>query len=223
MRALNTIGFNAFKFCTSLTKVGDLSSLITIGEMAFHETALTQLGNLESLTTIRDRAFQGSQLAQLGDMAALTEIGNRAFEGTPLTQLGNLSSLTTIGDLAFYHTPLTLLGEMSRLTKIGHGAIYKTPLTQLGGLSSPTAVAFEGTQLAQDMPALSGDRAFEGTLLTQLGKTSLTNIGGRAFQNCTKLVFLSLPKELKTVGFDAFKNCPLRAITVGKGAAFDCY
>ena len=113
----------AFEFNNSLMELCDVNTIEDIHFGAFRNcSALAQLEDLSALKTIGASAFRGTQLTQLGDMAALTEIGNDAFEGTPLTQLGNLSSLTTIGDFAFFKTPLEKLVTIPLLTTIGYRA-----------------------------------------------------------------------------------------------------
>ena len=61
------------------------------------------------------------------------------------------------------------------------------------------------------------------TQLTQLGDLeALTTIGEGAFEDCTHLEIVHLPRTLAYVGEGAFENCPLGDLTVQSGANFEC-
>ena len=208
VNTIEDIHFGAFRYCSALAQLGDLSALKTIGDCAFEYTRLAKLGDMPSLTTIGERAFQETPLTQLGDMKNLTTIGNSAFADTQLTQLRDMPLLTTIGDFAFLRTPLEKLGHMKNLTTIGYSAFAHTPLEKLGDLSALKTI---------------GKMAFEDTRLTQLCTIPLlTTIGESAFEGCEQLEIVHLPKALKFVDKDAFLKCPLGHLTVQPGINFEC-
>ena len=231
MPALQEIGDRAFDG-TQLRKLGDMLNLTTIGKYAFYNTPIEQLGDMPLLETIGDSAFALTPLAQLGDMPSLTTIKQYAFAETRLAQLGDMMRLEIIGHRAFFHAKqLKKLGGMPSVTRIGQGAFEYTPLEKVGDFSSLRRIgnrAFYETNLTQlgDMENLTtiGDRAFVRTPLQQLGDMkNLTTIGEKAFAGCQKLSVVRLPKTLKQVGKDAFKEVRnLGQLTVQPGANFFC-
>ena len=59
-------------------------------------------------------------------------------------------------------------------------------------------------------------------------KSGLTEIGGRAFDGCTKLTTIILPDTVKTLGDDCFRDCPIESLntaaveTIGESAFHQC-
>ena len=144
--SLTTIGYGAFKYCSSLTSVifESGSQLTTIGVYAFAYTGLSESITLPaSVTSIGNGAFLScssltSVIFESGSQ--LTTIGSYAFESSGLS--GSISlpaSLTSIGRRAFYKcSSLTSVSFpiASQLTTIGD---YYTELFIDSGLTTFTA------------------------------------------------------------------------------------
>ena len=108
LTGVTSVGDNAFRDCSSLSKCVLPSGLVTIGTSAFERcTSLTELTLPATLTSIGDDAFAGcSALVELTLPTALTSIGTRAFSDcTSLTTLivPAASQLTHVGDEAQGH------------------------------------------------------------------------------------------------------------------------
>ena len=124
-------------------------------------------------------------------------IGEYAFENTKvLYHLGELPALTTIGDHAFDTSGFEYELNEPKLKKLG------------------------------DLPELTtiGKYAFRKCYsLWGLGNMKkLTSIGEGAFDDSRDLNIVHLPKSLKSVKINAFRNCRLSKIIVEPGAAFQC-
>ena len=222
VNTIEVIAKGAFRSCRSLTQLGDMRALTTIGNLAFAKTQLTQLGDLSSLTTIKIGAFfECTSLTKVGDLSSLTTISEGAFFGcTSLTKVGDMPALRTIGDGAFDRcTSLTKVGDMPALRIIGLGAFEGTQLTQLENMSNLRLIgrrAFYSTPFTQlgDMPALTtiGARAFYSTQLEKLGGLpALRRIGAWAFYS-TQLEKLGDMPALTTIHAHAFHGTPLEQL-----------
>jgi len=135
--SLETIGYEAFQDCTTLTSIVIPASVVTIGEDAFvycydlasitfeagsrlesigEEAfydcdALTSIVIPASVISIRDLAFYSCDILETVTFAAgslLENIGNNAFENCNLlTSIAIPPLVTTIGDSAFQESDLT--------------------------------------------------------------------------------------------------------------------
>lgn len=100
-----SIGANAFKGCSSLSKIELPSTLKTIGASAFNGCTSLVHVNMQVpsvLETIAASAFQGcSSLKKIELPSSLTSIGASAFQSSGLQKIWLRSSLNEIGDNAF--------------------------------------------------------------------------------------------------------------------------
>ena len=182
------IGNNAFKNCSSLTSVGNLSACTSIGNSAFEGCfSLTSIGNLPACTSIGSKAFYYDYsgrmyLTSVGDLSACTAIGDHAFSNcTSLTSIGDLSACILIDNYAFSGcSSLTSVVDLSACTSIGIYAFYNcSALISVGDLSACTAI---------------GDRAFCGCeSLVSVGELSAcTYIGSWPFEGCINMTLVTL-------------------------------
>lgn len=100
---LETIGNNAFIYCSSLKDITFPKSLVTIEYNAFYQSGLTEATLPDNLKDIGDAAFyECYNLKKVDFPEKLVSIGNSAFYQCNLSEIAFPDSLKTIGSYAFY-------------------------------------------------------------------------------------------------------------------------
>ena len=196
------IGEGAFHGCTALTTVtmnlAAKSALKTIGTAAFADcTALTSINIPTTLTAIGDWAFSGCTLLKTVTMtnSTLETIGEGAFNAcTALTSFKIPASVITLGARAFENCSQLARVEVETV-KATSTAKPTSKLTTIG------SGAFRGCRLLVEV---------------KLGANSvLQTVAAKAFENCSALASITLPKSLKTIEPAAFVGCTaLAAVTL---------
>lgn len=208
----------AFMGCAKLTSVTFPSTLKTIGDYAFAETAVKSVVLPNGVSTLGNYAFNkcaslatvslGNSLTAIGDYAfsdckklesvtfgsALETIGERAFASAKISSLVLSATVRTIGDWAFYNNPLTAITFNDGLQSIGSRAFYGVSVQTLNIPNSVTSI---------------GSYAFEKcTKLTSatLG-TGISSIPDYMFSSCSALTSVVLPENITGIGNSAFYNC----------------
>ena len=177
--SVTSIGYIAFKGCSSLTSIEIHAGVTSIGEEAF--IGCSSLASIEipaSVTGIGWYAFSGcSSLTSIEIPASVTGIGWYAFSGcSSLTSIAIPASVTGIGWYAFSGcSSLTSIEIPAGVTSIGKCAFR--------GCSSLTSIEIPASVTS------IGDSAFEGcSSLTSIEiPASVTSIGGGAFSLCSSL------------------------------------
>ncbi|MBE5779635.1 MAG: leucine-rich repeat domain-containing protein [Clostridiales bacterium] len=198
--SLETIGNKAFCGCSLLGEAALPESLVSIGKNAFEETALTEVIIPAKTVTIGAYAFK--------NCASLTHV-------TLGEQLTNWSEDWAKNGAFMNCTSLKTLTIESGVNSIGSYAFY--------GCSSLEMVEIPSTSILVDEYAFAectslkeatvyrgviGNHAFENcTALESLSIRKVTDIYGSAFNNCSKLTGVELPRTLITLEKDAFRNC----------------
>lgn len=229
--ALNTLGEKTFAKCAKLANITLPNSLTGIGTNVFQNSGLTAIVIPESIRTIPAYAFDGAKsLASVSLHQYVTNIGDSAFAGTGLDGedvvniLTSCASNVTYGTGLFGHCEnLVSISIPTSMTTIPRGMFANC--TKLANISFPASVTSIGESAFSGCTALTnvtlpnslnsiGDSAFKGcqftsiTLPDSLGEgTTTTPIGASAFENCTALTSITIPKNVLTLGNRVFANC----------------
>lgn len=207
----------AFMGCAKLTSVTFPSTLKTIGDYAFAETAVKSVVLPDGVSTLGNYAFNkcaslatvslGNSLTAIGNYAfsdckklesvtfgsALETIGERAFASAKISSLVLPATVRTIGDWAFYNNPLTAITFNDGLQSIGSRAFYGVSVQTLNIPNSVTEL---------------GGYAFSGckSLETVTIGTGVTKISDYTFNTCSALTQISCP-SVTEIGKNAFSGC----------------
>ena len=201
---VETLGNYAFYGCSALatvtlgTQERSSSSLKTIGDYAFAETAVKSVVLPNGVSTLGNYAFNkcaslatvslGNSLTAIGDYAfsdckklesvtfgsALETIGERAFASAKISSLVLPATVRTIGDWAFYNNPLTAITFNDGLQSIGSRAFYGVSVQTLNIPNSVTEL---------DSYAFSGCKSLETVTIG----TGVTKISDYTFNGCSSL------------------------------------
>ena len=235
MPKVTTVGESAFSNCPKITQSSiDLSKLTSIGLNAFQNTGITKvvLGSgiiswpnafggcgLTSITIPGIQAIPAltafkSTLTEVVANGA-TSVGASAFTGCTLLNTVTIPNVKTVGESAFSNcTKITQSNlDISKFTSIGLNAFQNTGITQVTLNSALTDFpnAFSGCNLTSvTMPGAEtiGTNKFSRfkTTLTTIDGENVTSLGESAFDGCTALKNVNLPK-LKTIGKGSFRGC----------------
>lgn len=198
------IGREAFANCYMLTSPQLPAALTQIGEAAFHSTRFDHVTLPAALRVIGAESFCLSQLKSIDVPASVIEIGAGAFAYCDSLSHATLhEGLLYLNDEAFRDD--TLLQDValpSSLRVLGKGVFY----------NNKSKKSFVLPPLINVVPDHVCSWCDGLTSITLHDRT--TAIDANAFEGCKQLTSIDLPYGLQTIGGWAFRECPLRQITI---------
>ena len=207
---VTSIGYAAFRYCSSLTSVTIPNSVTSIGDDAFFGcSSLTSVTIPNSVTSIGESAF--SNCSSLENINVDPENNNySSIDGIVYNKNAtNLiscpgakisvtipNSVTSIGNYAFYGcSNLTSVTIPNTVTSIGNYAFREcSSLTSVTIPNSVTSIGLEAF-------------AYCSSLASVTIPNSVTSIGNYAFYGCSNLTSVTIPNSVTSIGYDAFYGC----------------
>ena len=218
-----SIGANAFKDCTSLTRVNFSNSISEIGASAFSGCgALENVQLPTSLEKVAENTFNGCQNLRNVTWSNVLEIGAGAFKGAnELRSINIPSSVTKIGAEAFrnaYAAESLVLRE--GLIEIGDYAFYgcrklmsvtiPDSVTTIGASAFYNIWAAVSIKIGSSVTVIPDSAFREARACTSLSfGGAVTSIGANAFQGLQTIENITLPDTVTVIGAGAFKNAYL--------------
>jgi|GEM_PF-3202658 Bacterial surface proteins containing Ig-like domains len=194
-----SLGDSAFEGCSSLQSINLPDGLTTIGEKCFLECEDLSAVNLpSSMTTIGNSAFSRSGLTSIVIPRPQISLGVSVFNGC--THLANVTlpeGMLTIPMECFKATSgLAGIVLPQSINTLEEGAFSGSGLSGSLNLSAYANLAAIKTS------------AFSGTHLSEvILPNNLTELGERAFENCTLLKTITIPSKITVLNQLTFSKC----------------
>ena len=242
--SVTTIGYNAFRDCTSLTGITIPSSVTSIqgqpnNNYGYSYGAFEGCTNLASvtfapgskITTIGYNAFYGcTSLTSVTIPHSVTSIQAGAFYGcTGLVSITIGNGVTNLNGFDFNTYPnlasVTIgnsvenikgFNECKNLTSVIFASGSKA--TTIGSIAFRSCTSLASITIPSSITSIDNANAFYGcTSLTSVifePGSKLTKIGSEAFRNCTSLTGITIPDSVTSIGDWAFRGSGLTSITI---------
>lgn len=210
-KTLVTIEYHTFYECYNLKKVNFPEKLVSIGNSAFRQCNLSEIAFPDSLKAIGSNAFRYcQQLQKVTFPEKLETIGTHAFNDcSALEEISFPSTLTTLGSTAFYHcSNLTEITLPASLTYCYH------PFYECHNIKKVTCLASVPPTLENDYDILYGVDKSSTELLVPFWSVNSYKLasGWDAFPTINPLDYetdlINVPGELVIAADIRFKNNP---------------
>ncbi len=187
-----------------------VSSENTIGSYFFNNPNLTTIYLPNTITSIGDNAFDGfTSLTSITIPNSVESIGSYAFRDCiGLENIFIPVSVTKIGGDAFSNCENLKevdFGEASAAISISTNSFNSCPLEKVV-LGRTLSYYFDTDDYYTESKRLS-PFSRKSTLKSVVIKPSVTFIGDFLFYKCTGITEISIPRSVKSIGIDAFREC----------------
>ena len=225
------LGFEVFRGCSGLTEITIPESVTTIDGSAFYEcTGIKSVNIPLNVTSVGDFAFYGcSSLASIYCKAIIPPSGGTwMFNGNatgrkiyvPSNSISRYKSVVYWSSYADdmvaheYDEEDIIIGGY---TKPANNQIWYTN----GSTTTPTqpyvSTAFDNNIFYNCEVVSNAYYKSKGCWII-IFTNNVTNVGYRAFYNCTNLTSVTLPDSVTNIGSSAFYNCSnLTSVSIPKG------
>lgn len=187
-KSLREIGIAAFGFCENLEKVSFQEGLLRVGARAFHTcTSLTEVHLPDSLMDLGTSCFDSCT-----SLCSISMPANVPLKGNPFPNCLSLQKIDFRGI-----SPNTL--------RHVDGVVFNAK-DEL--IAYPPYVVDESYTLPTNTTAIA-EKAFAGNthLKSVSCRMAMRMIGSFAFENCDELEEIVLGKNIRSIGYQAFKGC----------------
>ncbi len=228
----------AFENCSLLEKITFPDSTKTMGKRSFYKcTSLKEVTFPDYMESIDSEAFSNcTSLTEISLPLGIEEISSRAFFFcTSLKNINFPLTLNTVGVNAFglcekleaieFPVGITVIDSFAfsacdsldsikipdTYVSISHQAFNETKY-YLNKENYKDGLLYIGNHLIKADPALTGNITLKNTTI---------NIIDRAFEDCTQITQITIPKSLKYIGSNAFFTCTsLEAVNISDTEAW---
>ena len=206
--SVNQIGDDAFYGCTNMISISIPDQVTEIGSSAFYACeSLTTIHIPDQVTTIGAGAFSGCEsLTTIHIPDQVTTIGARAFSGCDsLTEIHIPDSVMKIERQAFHsccNLKRIVVSEGNKVydSRDNCNAIIETSTNKIIRGCENTIIPSTATAIEE--------YAFTSAIgLKEINLDSITEIGCDAFEGCTGLTSIKIPKSVTKIEKGTFKNC----------------
>lgn len=218
---VTAIGDGVFNYCP-ITGITLPEGLERIGELSFANTSIQSIVIPNSVTSLGESAFESSDIKSLTIGTGLTTISKYAFAGSSLEEIIIPDNITIIEDFAFlacWFANKIVIGN--NVTHIGEYAFCKC--AEVAEIFIPNSVKEIGHGAICAIPELKKveidcdtikdwfSDGFELFFTDLIIGENVEVISPSAFMVCTTIERLTISKNVREIGEEAFINCEYMA------------